>query len=234
MEKLIYVFWKKPEASAASIRQQMLGAVKEQLQGEGIRGLSVHLADELSDFAQKLRITQVTEPLSGIVSVWLDTALDRAPIEAMLARATARLAGYLVCESVPIVNTRHVARPGERTPGLTTVAFLEKPASMTYDAWLDRWQGHHTQVAIETQSTYLYVQNVVVRPLTEGAPPWTAIVEETFPAEAATDPMIFYAADSKERLQEHQTRMFESVQTFIDLSQLESHPLSPYILKTPW
>ena len=51
---------------------------------------------------------------------------------------------------------------------------------------------------------------------------------------AATDPMIFYAADSKEKLQEHQNRMFESVQKFIDLNQLESHPLSPYVLKTPY
>jgi hypothetical protein len=35
---------------------------------------------------------------------------------------------------------------------------------------------------------------VLVRAVTPGAPPWTAIVEEAFPAEASTDPMVFYRA----------------------------------------
>lgn len=231
MEKLIYVVWKKPEASMASFKGQALGPVAERLLAGGVRALEVHLADEQSDFAKALRITQMTEPMSGMVSMWLDTHLERNGVEEVLAGATSRCAGYLTSESVPIVNTKHVAPLGERTPGLTTVAFLEKPDSMTYEAWREQWQGHHTRVAIETQSTYLYVQNVVVRPLTADAPPWTAIVEETFPAEAATDPMVFYAADSKEKLHDHQHRMFDSVQKFIDLARLESHPLSPYVLK---
>jgi hypothetical protein len=103
---------------------------------------------------------------------------------------------------------------------------------MTYDAWRERWQGHHTQVAIETQSTFVYIQNVVVRALTSNAPPWTAIVEECFPAEAATDPMVFYAAgSSQETLQANQRRMIESCRTFIDFSTLESHPMSAYLIK---
>jgi hypothetical protein len=41
------------------------------------------------------------------------------------------------------------------------VAFLEKPDFLTYEEWLDHWQGDHTRVPIETQSTFLYIQNVV-------------------------------------------------------------------------
>jgi hypothetical protein len=168
--------------------------------------------------------------MSGTLSVWLDTALDRGPVEEVLAAHTSKLAGYLVLESVPIVNTRHVAQPGERIPGITTVAFLERPEGMAYGEWLERWQGDHTRVAIETQSTFSYVQNVVVRALTMDAPPWAAIVEESFPAEAATDPMVFYdARGSEERLEENRRRMIESCRRFIDFERIESHPMSTWV-----
>jgi hypothetical protein len=169
--------------------------------------------------------------LSATVSFWLDTHLDRAPLERALAEAAKRVAGYLVLESIPIVNKKHPPGSDERLPAYCQVAFLEKPAAMEYEAWREQWQGHHTKVAIETQSTFLYVQNVVVRALTTGAPPWTAIVEECFPPQAATDPMVFYAAGSKEKLGENQRRMLESCSKFIDFSTLEVHPMSAYVLK---
>ena len=103
---------------------------------------------------------------------------------------------------------------------------------MTYEDWLERWQGHHTRVAIETQSTFLYIQNVIVRALTEDAHPWSAIVEEGFPAEAPTDPMVFFAAgSSREKLEENRRRLMESCGKFIDFARLESHPMSSYVLK---
>jgi hypothetical protein len=229
MEKLIYVVWTRDGASPRDFRQQMLGGTARQLIELGARGLAINLIDDLT--VQGMRITQLAEPMTGMVSVWLDTALKRGPLEAALARVTKRLAGYLVLESVPIVNTKHVVSPGERVPGLYNVAFLEKPGFLTYDAWLEWWQGHHTQVAIETQSTFLYIQNVVVRAVTEGTPPWAAIVEEAFPAEAATDPMVFYDADSPEKLAENQRRMMQSCERFIDFNHLESHPMSAYVVK---
>lgn len=230
MEKLIYVVWKQDGASLQSFRQEMLGGTAGQLIELGARGLAMDLTDELT--VQGMRITQMAEPMAGMISIWMDTALRRGPLEVALARVTKRLVGYLVLESVPIVNTKHVVPPGERLPGLYTVAFIEKPDFLTYDAWLERWQGHHTQVAIETQSTFLYIQNVVVRAVTEDAPPWTAIVEEAFPAEAAIDPMIFYDADSPQKLADNQRRMMQSCERFIDFNHLESHPMSAYVMKT--
>ena len=230
MEKLIYVVWKTSDQPIERFRQEMLGVVGARLIDLGARALGVNLADERA--VQGLRITQMAEPLSGMVSIWLDTALQRGPVEEALASVTSRLAGYLVLESVPLVNTTRVPALGERVPGLYTVAFLEKPETLSYEAWLEAWQGGHTPVAIETQSTFLYVQNLLVRPLTENAPRWTAIVEEAFPAEAATDPMVFYAAaDSPQKLKENQRRMMESCQRFIDFSRFETHPMSAYVLK---
>jgi hypothetical protein len=231
VEKLIYVVWRKPDASVERFAGEMLGPVARRIIAGGARALSADLADERVAFAAALRMSRTAEPLSGIVSVWLDSALGRAPVEEALAGVTARADGYLVSESVPLVNTTHVVPPGARTPGFTTVALITRPEAMTHEDWREQWQGHHTQVAIETQSTFFYIQNLVVRPLTEGAPPWAAIVEEGFPAEAASDPKIFYAADSDEMLKEHQRRMAESVAKFIDFQSFEWHPTSTYVLK---
>jgi hypothetical protein len=232
VEKLVYVLWKQPERSIGSFREAMLGEVARGLKGLGVRGLSVNLADELAAYAQGMRITRMSEPPSGTLSVWLDTALDRGPLHRLLESACQRLVGYLVLESVPLVNTTQIRAPGERTPGITTVAFLEKPEGMTHEGWLEQWQGRHTRVAIETQSTFLYIQNLIVRPVTEDAPPWSAIVEEGFPAEAATDPMVFFAAgDSRAKLAENRSRLLESCAKFIDFARLESHPMSSYLLK---
>jgi hypothetical protein len=232
VEKLIYVVWRRAATSPASFREEMLGEVTEGLLGQGVRGLSMNLADELASFAQGMRITRMEEPPSGTVSIWLDTALDRDPVERLLEEACQRAVGYLVLESVPIVNTTRVVPLGERIPGITTVALLEKPEAMGHEDWLEQWQGRHTRVAIETQSTFFYVQNRIVGPVTRDAPPWSAIVEEGFPAEAATDPMVFYAAEgSPEKLEENRRRMVESCQRFLDLARVESHPMSSYVLR---
>ncbi len=191
--------------------------------------MSVLLADD--DAVPGLRIAR-RDP-TAVVSVWVDSALHRGPLEDVLRGITARLAGWLTLESVPIRNTEHVVPRGERLPGLYTVAFLEKPERLDYATWLARWQGDHTKVAIETQRTFLYVQNVLVRPLTPDAPPWTAIVEEAFPAEAATDPMRFYAAETPDELAKQQQRMVGSCERFIDFARFETLPMSAYVLAAP-
>lgn len=232
MEKLIYAVWRRRESTPAEFKRELLGETAEGLIGLGAQKLSVGLVDEHVEYALGSRITRMEEPLSGMVSLWLHTALERAPYEERIRAATGRCAGYLVLESVPIVNATRFAPIGERRPGVNTVAFLQKPDWLSYDEWLERWQGQHTRVAIETQSTFLYIQNVVVRSLTEGAPPWTAIVEEGFPSEALTDPKVFYdAGDSDEKLAENLGRMIASCKRFIDFDRLESHVMSEYLLK---
>jgi hypothetical protein len=207
MEKLVYVVWKSPELSAEQFKRHMLEEAAPRLLELGARRLSMCLADEHAEYAQGLRITHLDEPIAGAVDLWLDTALDRGPAEGLLGELTARLAGYSVLESVPIVNTSQRAPLGQRTPGIQTIGFLERPEWLSHEAWLEQWQGHHTRVAIETQSTFLYVQNVVVRALTEAAPPWAAIVQEGFPERAPLDPMVFYAAEgSPEKLEQNRGR----------------------------
>lgn len=228
MEKLVYVLFREPSLSETDFAKTLLGSVAKGLVECGVRGLTFNLADADVAYAQGVRLTRLDPPVSGLASFWLDCADDRAACEALLAGACQRLAGYLVAESVPLKSPA-VTAPGERVPGTNMVALLEKPERLSFDAWIDHWHGHHEKVALETQSTHHYVRNVVVRALTEGAPPWAGIVEEGFAAEAVTDPMSWYAAGgSKEKLNENLGRMVESCKAFLDLDRVESHPMSEY------
>lgn len=229
VEKLVYVGWKPNGVALSDFRADLLGPTAEALLACGVRGLTMLLADDAA--VQGLRIAQ-RDP-TVVVSIWLDSALRRAPLEAILTRTMDRLAGWLVLESVPVPNATHPVVLGDRVPGLYTVAFLEKPETLDYVDWLECWQGDHTAVAIETQRTFVYVQNVLARPLTLDAPPWVAIVEEGFPAEAATDPLRFYAASNEEELALQQGRMTASVQRFIDFARFETLPMSAYVLAQP-
>jgi NAD(P)-dependent dehydrogenase (short-subunit alcohol dehydrogenase family) len=232
MEKLVYVVW-KPEAVAAELfRDRLLGEVASRLVAAGAHRLAVSVADEHVAFAQHARIAVIDPPISGLVCLWLDTHLKRRACDEILAAATERFASYLVVESRPIVNTTHTAPLGQRTPGVNTVAFIEVPPRLEYEQWREIWQESHTQLAIDTQSTFLYTQNLVVRALSEAAPAWAAIVEEGFPADSFRDPKVFYdAGDSEEKLHENRKKMVESCQRFIDFERLESHPVSEYILR---
>jgi hypothetical protein len=214
--------------SGSEFAAAMLGDVAKQLGELSARHLRVNLVDADVATAQRVRLTRLDPPPSGLASFWLDCADDREDCEAVLARACDRLAGYLVVESVPLQNPDPTPA-GERVPGTNMVALLEKPERLSWQAWIHHWHGHHRRVALETQCTHHYVRNVVVRSLTEGAPPWAGIVEEGFPAEAVTDPMLWYSAGgSKEKLKENLARMVESCKAFLDLDRVESHPMSEY------
>jgi hypothetical protein len=228
MEKLVYMLW-KPEARAPLAFVDDVLAVAGRLDRAGAHQVAVNVVDAAAAQVVAARLTRLDPPPAGMLSCWLDAADERAPIEEALAPVTDRCAGYLVVESVPLRNTTHAAALGARTPGVNMVTCIERPARLAYDAWLAHWHGHHKQVALETQCTFLYIRNVVVRPLTTAAPAWDGIVEEAFPADAVTDPRIWYRADgSEERFRANLQRMLDSVNAFLDVDRVESHPMSQY------
>ena len=232
MEKLVYVLWKKPSFSYREFSAALRGEVSTEFLRLGTTKLSVNVVDEHVEAFAGSRMTRFDPAIAGTISFWLDSADDRAEYERVLLSICEQYAGYLVVESVPIVNTTRAVSTGERVPGVNVVACIERPSWIEYDAWLEHWHGHHRKVAVETQSTYLYIRNVVVRPLTENAPPWAGIVEEGFPAEALSDPMVWYDADgSEEKLKENMDRMMASVKAFLEIDRVESNPMSEYIIK---
>jgi hypothetical protein len=111
------------------------------------------------------------------------------------------------------------------------VVFLQRPPRIAHDEWIRVWQGSHTQVAIDTQSTFGYRQNVVIRALTYAAPHYDAIVEENFPAAAMSDQNAFYDAVGDDAKRDANLKaMIDSCVRFIDFDRIDVIPTSEYNL----
>jgi EthD domain len=231
MEKVAYLLWKAEAASSDAFRDQLLRPAAEELLAAGALKLQINVSDSEVAPAAPMRLMN-TRPLpDALVTLWLHTHLDRKGAESALSAAAPRIAGYLVLESEPIVNTQQRAREGERTPGYSQLALIQRPPRLDAEHWLQIWQGTHTAVAKETQSTFRYVQNRVVQPLTYGAPRFDAIVEECFPAAAMTSQHAFYdAVGDDAKLDANRKRMLESSGRFIDFDRIDVVPTSEYVI----
>ena len=231
MEKICSVLW-KPEGDSDDAFRDALLAEAPALERDGARRLRIDVVDSHVAAGAKVRVGRMDPPKAAMIGYWLDEADARGEIEARLARRAAKLQSFLVVESEPIPNTKHVAARGERTPGFNLVTCIEPKQGLAYDEFIERWHKEHRAVALETQSTFGYVRNEIVRALTPGAPTWAAIVEEHFPIEALTDPLVWYAADgSKERYRKHLERMIQSCAAFLAMDRVEAHPMSEYVFE---
>ncbi|MES2257453.1 MAG: EthD domain-containing protein [Pseudomonadota bacterium] len=235
MEKIIYVVWRDPRVHPEEFAGTLRTSLADRLLSLGARGLQVNVCDQAVAPAGALRQTNSQPQIDGVLSLWVDSAIDqfRRQYDDVVSSATGRMACCLVTESQPIRNTRFPASAGERTAGFAQLAFLTIPPRLTAAAWLDIWHNHHTQVAIDTQDNFLYVQNVVVRWLTHGAPHYDAIVEECFPDAAMTDPHAFFdAVGDPDKFQRNLAAMMDSCNRFIDFGRIDVVPTSQYIVKT--
>ncbi len=178
----------------------------ERLAAAGVRRLQLNLDD--ADVAPAMRIATGAEHIGAVVSVWADS--DPEVTEA-LASATSRLAGWEVDERLPIPppETPHAAR----LDALANVAVLKRPDDLGRDEWLHRWLVDHTPIAIATQASFGYVQNIVTRSVTALQPRRVdALVEELFPSAGMVDMHAFYGSggDGAE-LNDRLTRLMASV-----------------------
>jgi hypothetical protein len=118
---------------------------------------------------------------------------------------------------------------GVRADALANIAFLRRPVEMSYDAWRSEWLDRHTQVAIDTQATFGYVQDRVLEALTPDTPPVAGIVEELFPMAAMTDLHAFYGTGGDDaELRRRLTAMLDSVGRFGADRHLDLLPTSRY------
>jgi hypothetical protein len=237
VEKVVYVVWRDAATPIESWSETLRHGVAPRLIDSGARGVQVNVSDE-AVAASIMRMAELSPPMEATVSVWLDSARDaaRRPHDEALATAPGarRVEAYLVTESEPLPNSAHRVPRGERTPGFANMAFLRRPAEMPIAAWIDAWHNDHTDVAVETQSTFGYVQNVVTRALTPGAPAIDAIVEELFPIEALTSLHAFFAAGDDDELARNMRRMAESVARFGADRTIDVVPTSQYVMTHPF
>ena len=234
MEKLIYPLWRAPDVSADGFRDNLLQQLSPQLQAmPGIRGIRLCVADSAVAAAAG-RIMANNPPLpDAVLSLWVDDSGAATTWEGLIDNQVSHRSAYQVVESEPLPNQAvHPSQAGERLYGMCHVVFFRKPEAMARDHWLEIWQGSHTAVAIETQSTFGYRQNVVVRTLDAHSEYFDAIVEENFPPGAMTSDHDFYdSAGDEELLQQRMTAMMESCVRFIDFESIDVIPMSEYLLK---
>ena len=182
------------------------GLLHERLAAAGVRRLQLNLDD--ADVAPAMRLATGPQHIGAIVSVWADA--DPGVTEA-LASATARLTGWEVDERLPIPPP--AAPNGVRMDALANVAVLKRPDDLRRDEWLHRWLVDHTPIAIATQASFGYVQNIVTRSVTALQPRRVdALVEELFPSEGMVDMHAFYGSGGDDaELNDRLTRLMASV-----------------------
>ena len=235
MEKIIYLVWRDAKQDVDTFALQLREQLAPRLLAlANVRGLQVNVADQAVAAGSGIKQTFLNPPIQALLQIWVDSAIThlRAPVDALIAANTASHAAYLVTESRPLRNLKHPPKDGARTEGFAQIALLRKPQKLAYAEWLEVWHNSHTQIAIDTQSTFEYVQNVVVRALTANAPPLDALVEECFPLAALTDPYTFFAAPGDEaRFKQNLQIMMDSVKRFIEMSSIDVLPTSQYRLR---
>ncbi|GFG75935.1 EthD domain-containing protein [Mycobacterium botniense] len=212
--------------------ERLRGPVAAAIVQLGVPGLSVNVRDgAVRD--SLMTFTTLDPPVAAVVSMWTQQCYGEqlAAALALLQKEAAHLAAYLVTESVPLAPP---VDSGSRTPGLANIALLRRPPGLDQETWLNRWQRDHTPVAIETQATFGYTQNWVVRALTPHAPAIAGIVEELFPAEAVSDLKAFFGAADEDDLHNRLNRMLASTTAFGANENIDTVPTSRYLIKTPF
>jgi hypothetical protein len=165
--------------------------------------------------------------LTAVASIWVDSYQDlpALPGEPM---------AWLVTESVPQPYGDAFTWPlATRSPGLTLVTFLDKPAQAAESDFYRDWHELHRATTAECHPFTSYVRNEVVRPLTPGAPRWRGIVTESAPeVQDFLDPDRFYVSGGDpERLRANQRRVFGEVVRFIDMDTLQVAPMAEYVVR---
>lgn len=231
MEKVIIALRGTPgdEQWCTRLRTEVAGSLLD----TGLPGVTINVRDAaVTD--SLMTLTTLDPPVIALAGLWTQQCYGdqvRAGLD-LLGEVCEQVAAYLVTESMPLAPPRTEA--GCRTPGLANVAMLRRPAGLDEATWLTRWQRDHTPVAIATQSTFGYVQNAVVRPLTDGAPPLAAIVEELFPIEATADLHAFFGAADDGELGDRMAKMLASTSAFGADRDIDTVPTSRYVLRDPF
>ncbi len=185
MEKLAYVLWKRGEEANETFKQRLLGEAAPRLLALEMERVRISVVDDDVREGEKLRLGKMVPAKAALLSFWIEQSQDRGGVERVLSGTCGAFAGYLVVESRPLVNRS--VRAGARTPGFALVTCIEPAAGLSYDEFLRIWHEQQRACAIETQSTFGYVRNEIVRALSSHGPggvplpKWAAIVEENFP-----------------------------------------------------
>jgi hypothetical protein len=214
VEKVVYLLLGTTVGVTLDLRLDVVEAAR----AAGAHRIQINVADAELGHPFGVEPEAGSMQLAAVFSAWVDTAEGSRVGDTLPEPGTGRTwHGYLVSEAEPLPNTTVPPGPDARIPGFAQMVPLSVPEGMSWAEWRRVWQGSHTPIALATQSTFRYVQNVVLRPLTPGAPRFAAVVEECFPIEATTDLHVFFDAVGDEaKLERHMSAMSNSCDRFMD------------------
>lgn len=233
MVKLIYPVWKEAAQTGDDFREQLLTKLAPVLLAiDTLESLRIQVVDNAVSAAAPRRMENCQPLPDGVVSVHLNGSDLRGdlnePFDTALASYVAQANGYQVNETEVLTQE---TEPGQRVYGFCQVVFLQRPPRLNESEWLGLWQDRHTQVAIDTQATFGYRQNVIKKSFTKGAPVLHAMVEENFPPQAMTSDLAFYGVTNETELQVNLEAMLESCARFIDFDKIDVIPMSEYFFR---
>ena len=244
MEKVIAALWAPEGEDHAAYGARILSALPAALAAAGAQKIRLNVRDAAVAAGEGLIQRWRAPQQAAVAQFWMPSANARfrGAADSALAAHSASFAAWLVCESTIIANTGYLVTPNSigpeqaygkaapsRTWGWSQASFISFRPDLSRQQAIAHWHSHHTRVAIETQSNFEYVQNIIVRPLTDGAPAYDAFVEECFPLEALTVPEVFFdAVDQPERFAANTAAMLESCTGFIDFSRIDIIPTSQF------
>lgn len=224
--RFAFLLWPPAPGDAEGLLTWLREEAPVALDQAGAALVQVNL-DDADVAAAQLRLSTFDDPVRAAVFATLDP--DATPeVLALLRGHAVRVEGWEVETTEPVVPPPSAA--GQRADGLANVALIRRRDDIDDAEFVQRWQGDHTEVALETQSTTGYAQHRVVRGLEPRTPVLHAIVEETFPLTAMTDMHVFYGTGGDdEELGRRMTTMMESVARFADDSRIDVVPSSRYV-----
>jgi hypothetical protein len=221
--KLVFALW---EPNVTALHAPALHGALAMI---GATRVQVNVDDE--HVAGAMRIPAGPTPIGALVSVWVSSVETAYDVALALGPAAGAVAGWHVEERRPIAPPE--AWDGTRADALANVAVLRRPADLSEEEWRHRWLVEHTPVAIATQGTFGYLQNVVVAAVTDlpdGVAPVAAIVEELFPMSGIDDVHMFFGSGGDDaELASRMERLMTSVARIGADRDLDLVPTSRYL-----
>lgn len=220
MEKIVFVLVGPPGPLSAQLVGTLRHEVVAAWRDEGAHRIQLNVSDPSLGQPFGLEVAEGQQGILAAVSAWVDWAqgFEGFPALPDPAQSGAAWHGFLVCEAEPrpLPQDHRLDAEGALV-GFAQLSALTKPTALSWSQWRYLWQARHTRVALNAQSCFRYVQNLVVRPLTPKAPAYAGFSEECFPSEAATDLHVFFAAvGDDEKLNRHMMAMSDSCDRFMD------------------
>ena len=241
LKKIVYILWPPAGQDRARTRDILLNDCSPKFLKAGSSRLVMYIADPEAEMKSPAPKLYPGEAISAMACFWVASIDKKKKIEEIFSGAGFRFAGYHVEESIytEYGGNRHAAprdwADGMRSPGITAVTLMERPARIERQEWIRRWHGTMSPVSEEIQPRTRYVRNLVIEPLTGGAPPFEGMVAEGWPSKKhVTSSFLFYGAKNPFQLVRNMFRILRAVTSFLSLRRIQVVMMSEYFMKTDW